>query len=125
MIYKLLIILLFSGINILLAKYDWWRIKQHWGIKHGINGAIYTLMTVGVYFLFKDLFLVGALLFDRLLFFNIALSKYRKLSWDYIPVEPKAWSDIVAKWIFGNNGKLMYSIYTILFILLIILNNGL
>jgi len=55
-----------------------------------------------------------------LLVFNITLSLFRGLKWDYITLEnpPKSIIDRVAKKIFGMNGKLMYSIYLLIFIIL-------
>jgi len=67
--------------------------------------------------------LIFALLFNRLLVFNIFLSLFRGLDWDYVTPEnpPKSIIDRIAKMVFGMNGKLMYGVYSIVFIVLIII----
>lgn len=71
------------------------------------------------WYFFRDWWLVAALLFERLLVFNIALSLYRKLPFDYVSPNPKSIIDRMAKAVFGNNGKLMYAVYLLCFAILI------
>lgn len=116
--FKLLTILIFTLLNIGLAQYDASRIKKGKRIYHGINGAVYIVLLCITFYLFKDWYLTGALIVDRLLSFNIALSLYRGLPFDYISPKPKAITDRIAKRIF-KKGIVMYVVYFAAFILLI------
>jgi len=118
----ILTLVLFTLVNILLAYIDSRQFAKGKTISHILNGLeIIAILTIP-YFLFHNWWLIGALLFNRLLFFNISLSLFRGKKWNYITPEPKPASiiDRVAKWIFGMHGTLMYSIYLIIFILLLI-----
>ena len=84
-------------------------------IKHGLNGLVYAGMLAIPHFLFANYWLIGALLFNRLMVFNIALSIFRGLKWDYISREPAAITDKIAKAVFGMNGMLMYGVYLAIF----------
>ncbi len=115
----ILTLILFTIANIILAAIDAHKIVDLKStIKHGINAAVYIAMIAIPFFVFHNYFLIGAILFNRLLVFNIALSLFRKLSWDYISPDPASIVDRVAKSVFGNNGKLMYEVYAGIFILL-------
>ena len=111
----ILTLTIFTIINIFLAQLDSRKIGEHKVIKHGLNGLVYAAILAVPYFLFHNLWLIGALLFNRLLVFNISLSVFRGLKWDYISHEPKAITDKIAKAIFGNNGMLMYGVYLLIF----------
>jgi len=117
-------LILFTIANIVLASIDARKIIDGDKIKHGINGLIYIAMISATFLIFHNFFLIGALLFNRLLAFNIALSVFRKLPWDYVTPEnpPKSIVDRIAKMVFGMNGKLMYIIYAVIFALLTILS---
>ena len=118
MIYALIIITI---INILLAKWDSILILKGKRILHGVNGAIYLLICGILFYIYRDWYLVAAALFNRLVFFNIPLSLFRKLDWDYISPNPKAILDQIAFFIFKYNGKLMYGVYFVLFIVAVII----
>jgi hypothetical protein len=136
-------ILIFSVINVLLAKFDQKLIAKQTLIKHGINGLVYMAILALPYVLFhdfdkklnlggyimdfitNDLCFVGALLFNRLIVFNISLNLLRTdviIRWDYIPLRPKSIVDKIGKFFFGLNGKLMYIVYSAIFIALVILS---
>jgi len=119
----ILTLILFSIANIILAFIDAHKIIKGKWIKHGVNAAFYIALVAIPYFVFHNWFLVVALLFNRLLIFNIALSKFRSLKWDYVTPEdpPKPITDRLAKMIFGMNGKAMYLTYLIIFITLTVL----
>lgn len=117
--YELLTIIIFSAANILLAAIDNTQFVKNKFIKHGINGAEYIAMCAVPYFLFHNYWLIAALLFNRLLVFNISLSKFRRLKWYYVSPERKSIIDRIAFFFFGYNGKLMYAVYMAAFILLI------
>ena len=118
MIYTLPI---FTVINIIMAFIDSRVIGKGRKVLHGINGLIYISMVAVPVWWFENYWLIGAMLFDRLLFFNISLSLFRGLRWTYISPAPKAITDRMAKAVFGNRGKLMYGVYLILFIVTIYL----
>ena len=111
----ILTITIFTIVNIFLAQIDSRKIGENKLIKHGLNGLVYAAILAVPYFLFSNYWLIGALLFNRLLVFNIALSVFRGLKWDYISPEPKAITDKLAKAVFRNNGMLMYGVYLTIF----------
>jgi len=127
----LLTILVFTALNLLFAKHDYKKIAAYNKttytipkliIKHGLNAAVYISMLVVPYFvLHHNYWLMAALLFNRLLVFNIALSLDRGNKWDYVPKKPTAITDRVAFRVFGFNGKLMYFVYSVIFIILTII----
>lgn len=114
-------IVLFSLLNIGLAKIDATLIFNSKTIKHGINGLVYSLIIAIPYFIFKDYWLIAVLLFDRLLFFNLFLSHFRGVGWLYMPLNPKSITDKIARIIFYNNGALMYLVYFIVLLSLILI----
>lgn len=111
----ILTLILFTLINLILAAFDASRIKKGKTINHFINAVIYTALVAGTYFLFHNWFLIAALLFNRLLFFNISLSLFRGLPAFYISPKPASVIDKIAKSIFGKKGWLMYLVYAIIF----------
>ena len=113
-------LIIFTIANIVLAWLDANKIIKGTTINHAINGAIYVAMVAIPYFIFHNYFLIGALLFNRLLVFNIALSLFRELEWDYISTSPISIVDKLAKLVFGMNGKLMYAVYLIIFVAFVI-----
>lgn len=117
---KAFVIVLFTIANIALAQGDAERIKKGGWIYHGINGLVYSAMATVPYYFFADYWLIGALLFNRLLVFNIALNYFRHLPWDYVSKTPKAVTDRIAMLIFGGNGMFMYLVYLLIFIGLIL-----
>ena len=114
-------IALFSLLNIGLAKIDATLIFNSKRIKHGINGLVYLSIILVPYFIFKNYWLIAALLFDRLLFFNLFLSYFRGVGWLYMPLNPKSIVDKIARIIFYNNGALMYLVYLIILSSLILI----
>lgn len=108
-------LILFTLSNIVLAKIDAGKIAKGKTINHAINAVVYVVLVAGTYFLFHNWFLIAALLFNRLLFFNISLSLFRGLPAFYISPNPASVIDKIAKSIFGNKGWLMYLIYAAVF----------
>ena len=117
MIYTIIAI---SILNVVLAFIDAHKIVKGKVINHIINGAIYACIIFVPYFLFHNWLLIAALLFNRLLFFNIFLSLFRGKKWDYIPLQPISITDKWAKKVFDDNGQLMYGVYAVIFAVLII-----
>ena len=112
-------IVAFSLLNIGLAKIDATLIFNSKRIKHGINGLVYISILAVPYFVFHNYWLMAVLLFDRLLFFNLFLSHFRGVGWLYMPLNPDAISDKIAKFIFGMDAGKMYLTYIVLFLILI------
>lgn len=116
-----LTLLIFAVINVALAFVDAHKILKGKWILHGVNAAVYIAMCAGAWLLFKNIWLIAALLFTRLIVFNIALSLFRGLKWSYMPITPLSITDKLAKKVFGMNGKLMYAVYAVIFIALLII----
>lgn len=125
----LTLLLIFTALNILLAYIDARRIAKRKTIRHGVNGAIYVALAIvacfilygwSLLFVLDSWLLFFILCFDRLLFFNIPLSKFRKLRWDYVSLDPESIIDAFAMMIFGLNGRKMYTTYGVIFVLLIL-----
>src|SRR5215207_9934883 len=112
---------IFFLLNIGLAFFDAHKIVKGKWIKHGVNGLVYIAMLAVPFFVFNNWWLILSLLFIRLIVFNIFLSLFRGLSWDYMPLMPASIVDKLAKKVFGTNGLVMYSIYTLLFITTLII----
>lgn len=118
----ILTLILFTLANIALAFVDAHKIIKGKTINHILNAAIYVGMVAIPYFVFHNYFLIAALLFNRLIFFNMFLSLFRGLPAFYMPLKPLSITDILAKKVFGINGKLMYSIYAGVFIILTVIS---
>lgn len=103
----------FTALNIILAFIDSRIIGVKRTPKHWLNGLVYLLLTVGAVWWVLNYWLIGALLFNRLVVFNICLSKFRGLHWDYLSPSPSSFIDRMAFKIFGNRAKLMYGVYLI------------
>lgn len=118
----ILTLLIFSVLNVALAFIDAHQFIKSKTVSHFLNGAEYVAMCLVAWLIFHNPLFIGVLLFNRLLVFNITLSKFRGKDWDYITPEPKPNSiiDRIAKWVFGMNGKLMYGTYAVVFTLLLI-----
>ncbi len=115
----LLTLIIFFLINVVLAFIDAHKFNKNKFVKHGINAIEYGALIGVPYYFFKDYWLIGALFVERLLVFNISLSKFRGKKFDYVSPERKAITDKIAFFFFGYRGKLMYSGYLATFILLI------
>jgi hypothetical protein len=78
-----LILILFIGINIGLARYDAYRIKNNIRIRHAINALIY----VGLILLFWKWLTIAkilGILLLRIPIFNTALNVFRGIPADYL-----------------------------------------
>lgn len=115
-------IVIFFIVNVILAFIDSRRIRDKKTITHWLNGLVY-LVLVGIAFWVNEFnwWMVSALLLERLIFFQTALSLMRKLKWDYITTDPKSLTDKIQVAIFGKNGIVMYSVYAVLFIINLII----
>ena len=115
-------LVIFILLNIAFAFIDSRRIRNKKTIAHWMNALVYCVLVGIAFWINKDWWLIPALLVERLLIFQIALSLFRKLKWDYMTPAPQAISDKIQDMIFGkNNGKVMYVIYGITFVGLLII----
>ena len=106
-----IIIILFILINIALAQWDADLIKVGKRIRHGINAYTYLLLISTVFFFTKNYWLISALIFVRLLFFNIFLNHFRGVGILYMSKNPKSITDKIANFIFFKNSIAMYLVY--------------
>jgi len=119
-------LLVFAGIDIIFAKWESRKIevKRLW-IKHGVNGAIFLAECIIPYILFKNYFLIAALLMERLILYSVALNIFRRkyipqLKWYYSPKDPAAITDKINNFIWGyKNMDLGYVVYTVVLAALI------
>ena len=102
---------IFTLLNIILAFIDSRIIADKHKVLHGLNGLVYLALVAGAVWYTGNYWLIGALLFNRLVVFNISLSLFRGLVWNYISPSPAAITDKIAKAVFGDRGTLMYIIY--------------
>lgn len=73
---NIIIVLLFTGINIGLARYDAWKIRRNIRIRHAINSIIYCLMVAPFYNCLPIYSLLGLFLL-RIPVFNTCLNIFR------------------------------------------------
>jgi hypothetical protein len=118
----ILTLIIFTLLNIGLAYIDSKQFAKGKTVSHILNGLEIIAILLIPYFLFHNWWLIAALLFNRLLIFNISLSLFQGKKWNYITpeIKPASIIDRLAKMVFGMRGTLMYLIYFIIFILLLI-----
>lgn len=84
LLFEIILVIIYAGLNILHAKYDAWRILDGRRIYHGLNGLVHVAILIPVYYYTKDLFFVIGLLSLRRIVFDTALNLFRGLRFDYI-----------------------------------------
>lgn len=119
MLTKLILLVLFTCINIALAKYDAWKIKNNKWIYHGINAVIYLILLIYPYILTKDWFFMIALLSLRRIVFDTALNLFRGLRFDYIS---STTTSIIDRLSYKFQAKYGYIPYYGMFFILIMLS---
>lgn len=114
----ILTLTIFAVLNVILAVIDSRRIRNGKGIAHWMNGLVYFLLMGGALWINHfEWWLLPALCLERLIIFQIFLSIFRSLKWNYVTTDPQAATDIIQVAVFGyDNGIVMYAIYTLLFI---------
>lgn len=131
MIIPRFILILF---NILNVYFDAYKIKRALSknipisVRHGINFGAYALVTIVLIIVYKPglwpsiIFAVDAFC-NRQITFDIPLNLRRGLKWDYVSTAkpPKAFLDQIEIRIFGYNGRLPIMVYSIGWIVSIIL----
>lgn len=105
---KLILSLVFVIINIILAYIDARRIKQGKRIYHGVNGAVYGVLTLIGYLFVRDIFVIPAMLVLRIPVFNSSLNLFRGLPITYIS---KTTTSIIDRLTYGIIEKVGYFNY--------------
>lgn len=119
MLIKLIIVILFTGVNVAHAHYDSERIKAQKRIYHGLNGLFYILLLAPVYIYLKDwMFIIGLLSLRRVVF-DTALNLFRGLRFDYIS---STTTSIIDRLSYKFQAKFGYFPYYGMFFILIILS---
>jgi len=116
---NIILILVYTGLNIGLAYYDSVKIKKGFKIRHGLNALIYTLLILPVYIGYKDVFQVIGLLSLRRVVFDTALNLFRGLRFDYISSHATSIIDRIS---YRFQAKFGYLPYYSIFILITILS---
>ena len=75
---EFILIIVFIGVNILLALYDAYRIKNNIRIRHAINAIIYCVIIM-LFWKWLTIYKVLGLLLIRVPIFNTALNIFRDL----------------------------------------------
>jgi hypothetical protein len=119
MLTKLILLALFTCINIALAKYDAWKIANHKWIYHGINAVVYLILLIYPYILTKDWFFMIGLLSLRRIVFDTALNLFRGLRFDYISATT---TSIIDRLSYKFQAKYGYIPYYGMFFILIMLS---
>lgn len=119
MLTKLILLALFTCINIALAKYDAWKIKHNKWIYHGINAVVYLILLIYPYIVTKDWFFMIGLLSLRRIVFDTALNLFRGLRFDYIS---STTTSIIDRLSYNFQAKYGYIPYYGMFFILIMLS---
>lgn len=126
----MLIIAIFVILNIILAKVDSKKILAHKPINHAMNAWIYIVLLICIfgansYFNWfnwiEQISLLISLLLTRKVVFDISLSLFRGLKWNYISLTTTSKIDQIENKIF-KNGTVKYFFYTILLLTITIIN---
>ena len=118
MLTKLLIVILFTAVNIVHAYHDAERIKAQKRIYHGLNGLFYILLLAPIILSKEWLFVIGLLSLRRIVF-DTALNLFRKLRFDYISSTTTSVMDRLS---YKFQAKFGYIPYYGMFFILIILS---
>lgn len=119
MLVKLLIVILFTGVNIAHAYHDAERIKAQKRIYHGLNSLFYILLLAPIYIYPREWMFVIGLLSLRRVVFDTALNLFRGLRFDYIS---STTTSIIDKLSYKFQAKFGYIPYYGIFILITILS---
>jgi hypothetical protein len=119
MLTKLILLALFTCINIALAKYDAWKIEHNKWIYHGINAVVYLILLIYPYIITKDWFFMIGLLSLRRIVFDTALNLFRGLRFDYIS---STTTSIIDRLSYNFQAKYGYIPYYGMFFILIMLS---
>lgn len=111
-----MILILCILLNILLSYIDSRIFAKSLYVSHGFNGALYITLII----VFHKSYTIDLIyLMLRLIFFNIPLSLFRNLAWNYVSPKRKSIVDKAAFFIWGYKGTYMYISYLIITSILI------
>jgi hypothetical protein len=80
---EFILAIIYTCLNIFLARIDAYKIKSGVHIKHGINAAVYILLCgIALYFT-RDIYFFAALMFLRKVVFDTSLNLFRGLHYSY------------------------------------------
>jgi hypothetical protein len=111
-----MILILYTIINLVLAKIDAWKIKRGIHIKHGINALIYCVLIAPTFFISWHYPI--AMLALRRIVFDTALNLFRGLPFDYISATT---TSIVDRISYDFQKEWGYFAYYMIFVVIIIL----
>lgn len=117
-IENIVLVALFTGINIGLARYDAWRIKRNIRIRHAINAILYCLLILPFYNHLSIYNALGILLI-RIPVFNTALNVFRGLPATYISQTTTSIIDKIMNVVVEKLGYWVY--HVIVYVIAIIL----
>jgi|APGre2960657373_1045057.scaffolds.fasta_scaffold22651_4 hypothetical protein len=124
-----LIQVIFIILNIILAKIDANKILAQKQINHTMNALVYIVFLIIAFFigdylqlnLLQKMSMILSLLLTRKVVFDISLSLFRGLSWNYTSKSTGSVIDKIENKIF-KSGTVKYFFYSSLLLILIILN---
>ena len=111
-----MILVLYTIINIVLAKIDSWKISKNIHIKHGINALIYCVLIAPTFFISWHYPI--AMLALRRIVFDTALNLFRGLPFDYISATTTSIIDRIS---YNFQKQYGYFAYYTIFLIIIIL----
>lgn len=117
---EFILIIVFIGVNILLALYDAYRIKNNIRIRHGINAIIYCVIIL-MFWKWLTIAKILGLLLIRIPVFNTALNVFRGLPPTFISYTTTSIIDNVMNKIVMKIGYWRYNILLIVASILLIL----
>lgn len=118
MLLNITIVLIFSIINIALAKIDAWKISRGRRIYHGINASLYLILVTILYIWTKNEAICLGVLAVRRIVFDTALNLFRGLRFDYISRKTTSIIDRISYKFQAQFGYIPY--YGIFFIIIIL-----
>jgi hypothetical protein len=111
-----MILIIYTILNILLAKIDADKIKKQLRIKHGINAMFYVALIAPTFFISWH-YPVGLLALRRIVF-DVALNLFRGLKYNYIS---ETTTSIIDRISFNYQKQYGFFAYYIIFIIIIII----
>lgn len=118
---KVVLLILFTTANLLLAYHDARRIKQDSRIYHGLNGLMYIWLLTLAYLLTGDWVLITGLSILRIPVFNTALNYYRGKELTYLSKSTTSIVDQLTNKIPEKIGYWTYQIILLLIALILVL----
>jgi hypothetical protein len=119
---KILLLVIFIIVNILLAKIDANKIKQNKPIYHGINGLIYLVLLIPIYFITYNWLNILGLLLLRIPVFNTSLNYFRGIALTYLSNSTTSIIDKITNKIPRKIGYWTYTLIILIISIILILS---